>query len=137
MRVMTIQVGKWRLARNRDIFFLDSTVKTGYSLFAPTWDMVMQHKAGTLSNDEYSAMYRDLMIRSWTSRRVEWMKILNDDKPIALGCFCRAGAFCHRLLLKDFLKQLCKQLEISFEYYGELTDTSPEPQIKNEQPTDT
>lgn len=126
MRIMTIQVGKWRLARNQNIFFLDTTVKSGYSLFAPTWDMVMGHKHGTLSNEEYKKLYRDMLIRSWKEKREDWLKFLNDDTPTALACYCKPGAFCHRLLLKDFLQQLCKQLNIPFEYYGELTD-APSP----------
>lgn len=125
MRLMTIQVGKWRLAKSHDIFFLDTTVKSGYSLFAPTWDMVMGIKNGTMSEEEYSKLYRDKLIQSWMSKREDWMKFLNDDTPTALACYCKPGEFCHRILLKDFLQQLCKQLNIPFEYFGELTDAPP------------
>jgi uncharacterized protein YeaO (DUF488 family) len=129
MRIFTIQVGKWRLAKSYDIFFLDTTVKSGYSLFAPNWDMVMGYKNGTVSEDEYKKLYRELLIRSWTQRREEWMKFLQDDTPTALACYCKPGLFCHRLLLKDFLRQLCKQLEIQFEYFGELIDDSSAPKV--------
>jgi uncharacterized protein YeaO (DUF488 family) len=135
MRIFTIQVGKWRLAKQHDIFFLDTTVKSGYSLFAPTWDMVMGHKHGTLLDEEYKKLYRDMLIRSWKERREEWLKVLKDETPTALACYCKPGAFCHRLLLKDFLQQLCKQLDIPFEYYGELTDALIENKEDNVQRT--
>lgn len=122
MRIFTIQVGKWRLAKDRDIKVMDTTVKSGYSLFAPTWDMVLGHKAGTLSDEEYSALYRNLLLGSWKKDRQKWLDFLNDDDQYALACYCPAGKFCHRHLLVKFLQQLCKQLDIPFEYYGELTD---------------
>ena len=125
MIVFTIQVGKWRLAKDRDIKIMDTTVKSGYSLFAPTWDMVLGHKAGTLSDEEYSALYRNILLESWKKDRQKWLDFLNDDDQYALACYCRAGKFCHRHLLVKFLRQLCKQLGISFEYYGELTDETP------------
>lgn len=133
MRLMTIQIGKWRLARKHNVFFLDTTVKSGNSLFSPTWEMVMNHKNGAMGDEEYRKLYRDLLVRSWMTRREEWMRFLKDDTLTALACYCKPGHFCHRLLLKDFLEQLCKQLEIPFEYYGELTDAPPEePEAKNE-----
>ncbi len=126
MRVFTIQVGKWRLAKDRDIKVMDTTVKSGYSIFAPTWDMVLGHKAGTLSDEEYTAQYRNMLLASWKKDRQKWMDFLNDDDTYALACYCPAGNFCHRHLLIKFLQQLCKQLNIPFEYYGELTDQPSE-----------
>lgn len=122
MRLFTIQVGKWRLAKDRNIRFMDTTVKSGYSLFAPTWEMVLGHKNGVISDSDYSRLYRNLLLKSWKDRRDEWMSFLNDDDIYALACYCKAGNFCHRHLLVKFLKQLCQQLELPFEYYGELTD---------------
>lgn len=125
MRLMTIQVSKWRLAKDRNIKVMDTTVKSGCGLFAPTWEMVLGHKAGTLSDEEYSALYRNILLESWKKDRQKWLDFLNDDDQYALACYCRAGKFCHRHLLVKFLRQLCKQLGISFEYYGELTDETP------------
>lgn len=122
MKLFTIQVGKWRLAKDRDIRLMDTTIKSGYSLFAPTWDMVLGHKQGSLSDAEYSKLYRDLLTNSWLKRREEWMNFLKDDDIYALACYCKPGQFCHRYLLIKFLEKLCQQLEIPFEYYGELTD---------------
>lgn len=125
-KLFTIQVGKWRLAKDRDIKMMDTTVKSGYSIFAPTWDMVLGHKAGTLSDEEYSKLYRNILTTSWQRDRQKWMDFLQDDDIYALACYCQAGKFCHRHLLVKFLQQLCKQLDIPFEYYGELTDQPSE-----------
>ena len=121
-KVFTMQVGKWRLAKDRDIKIMDTTVKSGYSIFAPTWDMVLGHKNGSMDDDTYSRLYRDMLVRSWTENRQKWMDFLQSDDQFALACYCKAGVFCQRHLLIKFLSQLCKQLGIHFEYYGELTD---------------
>ncbi|WJJ55186.1 hypothetical protein [Xanthomonas phage RTH11] len=130
-KVFTIQVGKWRLAKDRDIKVMDTTVKSGYSIFAPTWDMVLGIKNGSMDEDTYSQLYRDMLVQSWKGNRQKWMDFLNDDDQYALACYCKAGVFCHRHLLVKFLQQLCKQLNIPFEYYGELTN---DPQLENPHP---
>lgn len=124
MELFTVQVGKWRLARDRGIVFIDTTVKTASQtkdfIFAPTWDMVMGHKQGTVSDDEYRQRYFDMLVQSWLRERPRWETLVRSDEQVAVACFCPAGHFCHRYLLKDFLQQLCKQLEVPFTYYGEL-----------------
>ena len=108
MRLWTIQVGKWRLAKDRDIRMMDTTVKSGYSLFAPTWDMVLAHKRGPdaeggMSDETYSGLYYQILLRSWKSRRTDWMNFLMDGDMYALACYCPEGKFCHRHLLIKFL----------------------------------
>lgn len=130
-KVFTMQVGKWRLAKDHDIKIMDTTVKSGYSIFAPTWDMVLGIKNNSMDEDTYSRLYRDMLVKSWKENRQKWMDFLQSDDQFALACYCKAGVFCHRHLLVKFLNQLCKQLDIPFEYYGELTD---EPLPENPHP---
>lgn len=132
MKIATIQVSKWRLAKDRGFRLMDTTVKSGYSIFSPTWDLVLGHKQATLSDDEYSQQYRDLLIHSWRTQRQKWLDFLNDnDEYYALACYCRyrnedgTVKFCHRHLLVKFLEKLCSQMNLPFEYYGELTDEIP------------
>lgn len=131
MRVMTIQVGKWRLAKKHDVTFLDTTVKSGWSLVKPTWDLVMGSKQGVITWDQYKEGYRKILVNSWMTRRDEWLKFLKSDEIVALACYCKykheegEETHCHRFLLVDFCRRLCKQLEVPFEYYGELTDEEP------------
>lgn len=120
LQLFTIQVGRWRLAREHKVEFVDTTIKTKHPLFAPTWDMVLGHKDDTLSDEEYTRLYRQRMIQSWKDHREEWLAFLKREEPIALACFCKPGAFCHRVLLKDIMKELCEKLDIPYFYYGEL-----------------
>lgn len=135
MELFTIQMGKRFEAQKRKLRVVDTTVKSSDRLFAPTWAMVMEHKAAVAEheagrmtdeelkavNDAYTAAYRRMMIQSWVKSRDRWEEILKSDEPIAISCYCQAGKFCHRLLLKDIFEELCKKLEIPFEYFGELT----------------
>jgi len=126
MDIFTIQLSKWRLARNRDIAVMDTTVKSGFSIFRPTWDMVMGYKAGTLSWDEYTQQYYDKMNASWKDpkERPLWIATIESTEPTALGCICRPGEpfHCHRYLLKNLFEKLCAARGIEFRYYGELID---------------
>jgi hypothetical protein len=124
--VFTIQTARWRLARNRDITVLDTTVKTGTSIFAPTWNMVMGIKNGDLTWDEYTKHYWERMNASWKSKdRSIWIATLKETEPLAIACFCRYEGLethCHRFLLKDLFEKLCAREGIPFLYYGELTE---------------
>lgn len=120
MELITIQLAKWRLARNFNIEMVDTTVRSGYSIFAPTWDMVMGHRNGTLTDEEYTRWYYDKMRESWNTRRQDWIKFMQQEHPVAIACYCPAGKFCHRHLLRKLLERLCQQQGIAFRYYGEL-----------------
>lgn len=134
MDLFTIQMGKRFEATKRKIRVIDTTVKTSDRLFSPTWSMVMGHKEkvaaherGEISDEElqqahdaYAREYRAMMIDSWVRNRARWLEVLHDKEPIALACYCKPGMFCHRLLLRDMFEQICKKLEIPYQYYGEL-----------------
>jgi hypothetical protein len=129
--IFTIQMSKWRLARNRDIILLDTTVKTGASIFKPTWDMVMGYKAGQISEEEYTRQYWEKMNASWKDpkERVIWLQTIESTEPMAIGCMCPYRnrdtgevQFCHRHLLKQIFEKLCAARKIPFYFYGELID---------------
>jgi hypothetical protein len=125
--LFTIQMAKWRLARNRDITVMDTTVKSGFSIFKPTWDMVMGMKTGQLSWEEYIRLYHEKMNASWKDpkERPLWLATIESTEPTAIGCMCKAGEpfHCHRYLLRDIFEKLCKARGVPFYYYGELTDS--------------
>lgn len=100
---------------------MDTTVKSGFSIFAPTWDMVMDHKGHRITDEEYTRLYYERMNASWKANREKWMETLRMEEPVALSCYCKAGCFCHRYLLKDMFEKLCTKYQIPFYYYGELT----------------
>lgn len=87
---------------------IDITVKSGSGIgkiFAPTWDMVMGVKNGTLSNEEYTATYYQLLTDRWNTHSKEILEFVEMVKtfPVTIVCYCQKGSFCHRYLLKEWL----------------------------------
>lgn len=119
MIVNTIQLSQWRKIKDTDIELIDTTVKSGIEAFAPTWDMVQSVKDGSLSEEEYSSLYKQKMIRSYMTNQLVWNSLINKDK-VAIACYCKPGDFCHRHLLVKYLKKLCEHNEIEFVYAGEI-----------------
>jgi len=86
---------------------IDVTRKTGKGLgllFAPTWDMVMQHKKGCITDEEYVRRY--LAILEKIPREVI-DKLHNhglwNGGLLILYCYCPDQSFCHTYLLLSFL----------------------------------
>ena len=113
LSVYTVQISvAHRLGLTKELRYLDITVKSGDKAFAPTWKMVMGYKEGTLSLEDYTEEYYRLMRESYRRNRQRWDEIIGMDEVI-LACYCRAGDFCHRYLLKDML------VKLGAEYRGE------------------
>lgn len=95
----------------------DITVKSGEQAFAPTWEMVLGYKKGTVSEDAYTGAYQAKMGLSYIvkSTKPKWDALLKRDR-VVLVCFCKAGDFCHRVLLAKML------VELGAIYKGELTN---------------
>ena len=117
--IYTIQMGKWRLAKQNNIPLLDITAKSGKSYFAPSFNNVMEYKAGLMSQADYTNQYTLKMRQSLMENRDKWDEVINSEK-IALACYCNAGDFCHRYLLTDMLAKYAKSRNISFQNVGEL-----------------
>lgn len=118
MRLRTAQMSLWRQAKASGIFFLDTTVKTGDSVFAPTWELVRAIKSGMIDEREYTDQYLALMRGSYTEHKNRWIGICNMSEVI-LACYCSAGSFCHRHILARCLEGVCRSNHISFELAGE------------------
>ncbi|OME54111.1 hypothetical protein BSK59_16150 [Paenibacillus odorifer] len=93
---------------------LDITVKSGIEAFAPTWDMVKGHKDGTLANEDYIKMYKDLMNKSYKTNKKLWRELLS-RKSVTLVCYCAKDCFCHRVVLAEMLVKA-----FGCEYVGEV-----------------
>jgi uncharacterized protein YeaO (DUF488 family) len=81
---------------------LDITVKGQDPLgkhFAPTWTMVQGFHSKKLSEKKYKKLYKGILDAVPKSI---WKKVLV-KKRLVLVCFCKKGAFCHRLLLANIL----------------------------------
>lgn len=126
MRVFTIQMGSHRLAKEQRIILIDTTVKSGDKAFAPTWDMVNLVKDNTVDGvtsvdalATYECLYRDLMRQSQLDNPKQWFGLFHQGS-IALACYCKAGNFCHRLLLVDILTEYAEAQGLSIEAEGEI-----------------
>ena len=96
--------------------YLDAT-RAGVQLhkqdiFAPTWALVMGYQRGRVTAESYTKQYHQQMRRSYRAHRQQWVETITASagKRLVIGCFCRAGAFCHRHLLAGYLAQAARQL---------------------------
>ena len=121
MKVYTYQIANWRHANRIGVKALDTTVKSGEALLAPTWNMVLGHKAGTVTDEEYEALYMQMLEERY-EHHPEFFEWLTAHEEIALGCYCAPGKFCHRHLIVKFLKQITDVIEL-----GEITSKTGKP----------
>ena len=87
---------------------LDITAKSKDPLgkyFAPTWDLVLRYKDKSISEEEYTQEYLELMHNVYRKYPNVWRQLLS-RKRVVLVCFCRPNTFCHRILLARILEKL-------------------------------
>lgn len=80
---------------------IDTSVKLSAGIwraFAPTWDMVMGYKHGTVSEAQYTAQYRDILDRV---PETVWAQLATYPQATVF-CFCRDEWFCHTHVLIDY-----------------------------------
>lgn len=100
----TVQLSNARAAHVEDLVVYDITVKSGDPIFAPTWDMVSMLKTGKMSEEQYEKEYREMMYNSMRRFPKRWDRLMEYER-LALACYCRAGDFCHRHILKELLME--------------------------------
>lgn len=120
LEVFTIQIAKHRLLFRTDIEFIDTTVKSGEKVFAPSTELLWAYKCGHLSEAEYIDRFYKLCRQRYRRDPEPWLRLLRRGR-VALACYCRDGEFCHRHLLVDILEKLCRSEGIAFYYGGEIT----------------
>lgn len=130
MELFTIELPRWRIARNHGIGLLDVSAKSATTFLSTNWDLELGKQAfekgeGGLSVEAYRRGFHTLMNASWKKHRDKWLALAASKEPIALGCYCRSdhywGCVCHRYLLVEILGKVCHSRQIPFEYYGELS----------------
>lgn len=85
-----------------------------FDLVGPPKDLLEGYKSGNISQEEYTKIYnkylednKDLILSTIKSTYIR------DDITIVFVCYEKAGSFCHRHLLSDFLNKNnieCKEL---------------------------
>jgi len=93
----------------RGVIGVDVTVmssKGHAKSLAPTWELVMGHKNGTLSDDDYAYAYGALL-RMVPSVSWEWLQSQADeDNNVTLLCYCKDGKFCHTHMIGLFAQSI-------------------------------
>lgn len=85
-------------------------------LFAPPWSLVADFKQGIIDEGRYTDEYSDLLLHGIGSNPDLWVEFLTLES-VTLVCYCRANTFCHRYIVVEFCKIMCKTP--SLEYIGE------------------
>lgn len=119
IELYTAQISQWRGLKENNIELIDTTVKSGYKEFAPTWDIVTSVKNNVISEQAYVDVYIELMRESYVKHRNVWLHVLTKPK-IAIGCYCKPGIFCHRHVLKDYFLKVAEKHNINLTYMGEF-----------------
>lgn len=122
MKIYTLQLAKWRMAKRLKVPLVDTTVKTGRKELAPSWEMVLGIKNKELSTDQYTEQYIKLMKDSQVQHPEFWLSLL-EQETLCLACYCTAGFFCHRYLLADLLRTFAESHNVPCEIVGELKES--------------
>jgi uncharacterized protein YeaO (DUF488 family) len=102
MEVYTYQLSRTHKVKDRGIPYMDTSIKSGDWMLAPTWELLAAYKYYGLSEAEYTEQYNQLL-ESRLIEYPEYFKDLFNIEVLAVGCYCIPGKFCHRHLLVKFL----------------------------------
>lgn len=119
MEIYTIQMGKWRRAKELGIEFIDTTWRNGNPAFSPTKEIVHGIKYSGLTQEEYTRRYMEILDLKIDEHREEWKRVVHLDR-VVVACMCRAGVFCHRHLLKGRLMNYARAMGLPVVDMGEL-----------------
>jgi hypothetical protein len=117
--VFTIQISRWRYARDLNIPMIDITAKSGIQTFAPNWEDLMAYKRGEVDNHEYSIRYLKKVLPTVQTHPDDW-EILRRHKTFALACYCKSGEFCHRHIFSALVVTYLQSLGEQVQFKGEM-----------------
>lgn len=103
-------MSNWHLGRN----YIDVTAKSGEGQarhFAPSWDLVMGHKRGRLSDDRYTLAYHQ-QLAGVPEHIWQWLyeQGRKGGGKAVLLCYCPDDVFCHTQLIIAWAVQHYPQL---------------------------
>ncbi len=120
INIWTIQMGQWRIAKERGIAMLNITAMNGIKAFAPDFNDVMAYKKGLMTEEKYLEIYQARMDASRINNPEVWKK-LSEFPDVAVACYCRAGAFCHRHPFTKMMTEYLTKFNYNVVLKGELT----------------
>jgi len=100
----------------RNLYTMDVTIKSGVSWLAPTWELVMGYKNGSITKEEYIRRYVEILDKSVENFPDKWARLLQKEIVI-LTCYCPNHAeFCHTEVLGKYLERFGAKYEGLWEY---------------------
>ena len=90
----------------------DVTVKNAippWRVFAPTWDMVntyLKSSRDKRAEEIYTMEYDKIVLKAFMYNNKALTDLIHSNETRVLICFCKAGTFCHRVLLAKHLESL-------------------------------
>lgn len=119
IELYTIQLAQRRLLANTGIVLLDITVKSGWNAFAPDKQALFEFKAGKMTEERYSELYLERINYIRDRQPLDWEE-LKRSRKLALGCYCKAGEFCHRHIFKKLAEEYLVEQGFDVEQKGEI-----------------
>jgi hypothetical protein len=128
MDVYTTHISLHHIVKEMGVYFIDTTHKTGHAWFAPSKEMSHGYLYHGWTPERYTEEYRDRMLKAfgYAPYREEWERVLAMP-AVAFACYCKPGAFCHRLLLRDIFKTICERRGMEFHDKGEIRKPGSNP----------
>lgn len=106
---------------------IDITIQSSrppWNIFAPTWELVKDFKAGKISENQYTEKYMGLMRARYKNNKDIFQQLIQLalTENVALVCYCPPEEFCHRHLLKNIFLSIESRLQ----YQREEAPQQPE-----------
>lgn len=74
-----------------------------YKKLAPSWAIFKLWKDGDIDNFQYTEMFRENILANLNSREVR-QELESFGENVVLLCYEKAGDFCHRHIVADWLE---------------------------------
>lgn len=107
--------------RGTDITIMSAKGNARY--LSPSWEIVMAHKQGKMSDDEYTVAYTNMVRERYKTYKQPFLDLLKTDELILL-CYCstyyvdpknRTKKFCHRNIAAEIMLKIAQHHHIEAE----------------------
>ena len=114
--MLKIQTAQYRVVTPDRLDITAKSIDPIGKAFAPSWDIIMGLKDSSINAQEYTDAYHKQMVDSYVINRDAWDSVAKRNS-VTFACFCKPGAFCHRILLAALFHKLYLAV-----YLGEVTN---------------
>jgi len=132
--ITTCQISRIEEYRGEKVLVLDVTVKSAKKNardLAPEWSWVRGYFDGKVSKEEYTSLYQKKIRQARKENPQRWENTLRKFDRIVFACYCKAGDFCHRIILAAEFKAVADELGIPATV---IPEGSPPPPPKRNKP---